>query len=180
MLCNVVQCSTFQYIITKDWILTFNTCNVTSKRGVYFTLHSLGVYELIVNEIKEEIMSLMIVKWFTVRIRAQLGIYGQIYPFPFRSFLGLCPRELLQAKGFIWSYIPPLVLIRIQYNTAQYSTIQYNSVQCSSMHYENAELTKCCKSWDVSCSSHCSRPFLCHLNPLLLLHFKVKTILNLQ
>ena len=25
------------------------------------------------------------------------------------------PRELLQAKGYIWPYIPPLVLIRIQY-----------------------------------------------------------------
>ena len=45
----------------------------------------------------------------------QLGIYGQIYPFAFRSSLGLGSRKLLQAKGYIWPYIPPLVLIRIQY-----------------------------------------------------------------
>ena len=36
---------------------------------------------------------------YTVRFRTQLGIYGQIYPFAFRSSLGLCPRELLQTKG---------------------------------------------------------------------------------
>ena len=35
-------------------------------------------------------------------------------PFAFRSSLGLHPRELLQAKGYIWPYIPPLVLLRIQ------------------------------------------------------------------
>ena len=40
-----------------------------------------------------------------------------IYPFAFRSSLGLRHRELLQTKGYIWQYIPPLVLIRIQYNT---------------------------------------------------------------
>ena len=28
--------------------------------------------------------------------------------------INCCPRELLQAKGYIWKYIPPLVLIRIQ------------------------------------------------------------------
>ena len=32
-----------------------------------------------------------------------------------RSSLGLCPCKLLQAKGYIWPYIPPLVLIRIQF-----------------------------------------------------------------
>ena len=36
-------------------------------------------------------------------------MYGQIYPFAFRSFLGLRPRELLQEKGYIWPYIPTLV-----------------------------------------------------------------------
>ena len=56
-------------------------------------------------------------KWYTVRIRTWLGIYGQIYPFAFRSSLGLCPLELLQPKGYIWPYIPRLVLIRIQYST---------------------------------------------------------------
>ena len=31
-----------QYIILKDGILRFNSCNITCKRGVYFTVHSLG------------------------------------------------------------------------------------------------------------------------------------------
>ena len=48
-------------------------------------------------------------------MRTRLGIYGQIYPSAFRSSLGLRPRELLQAEGDIWPYIPPLVLIQIQY-----------------------------------------------------------------
>ena len=30
-----------------------------------------------------------------------------------RSSLGLCPPETLQLKGYIWPYIPPLILIRI-------------------------------------------------------------------
>ena len=33
---------TMQYIILKDGILRFNSSNITSKRGVYFTVHSLG------------------------------------------------------------------------------------------------------------------------------------------
>ena len=51
----------------------------------------------------------------TVRIRPRLRIYGQIYPFAFKSSLGLRPRELLQTKGYILPYIPCLVQIRIQY-----------------------------------------------------------------
>ena len=31
-----------QYIILKDGILWFNSCNITSKQGVYFNVHSLG------------------------------------------------------------------------------------------------------------------------------------------
>ena len=31
-----------QYIIIKDGILRFNSFNITFKRGVYFTVHSLG------------------------------------------------------------------------------------------------------------------------------------------
>ena len=34
--------SIVQYIILKDGILRFNSCNITSKRGVYFTVHSRG------------------------------------------------------------------------------------------------------------------------------------------
>ena len=67
-------------------------------------------------------------KWYTVRIRTWLGIYGKIYPFAFRSSLGLCPWELLQAKGYIWLYIPCLVLIRIQYAT-QYTVV------CSTLYF---------------------------------------------
>ena len=29
-----------QYIMLKDGILKFDSCNITSKRGVYFTVHS--------------------------------------------------------------------------------------------------------------------------------------------
>ena len=50
---------------------------------------------------------------YTVRIRTQLGIYGKILPFA--CSLGLCPQERPQAKGYIQSYIPRPVLIRIQY-----------------------------------------------------------------
>ena len=35
------------------------------------------------------------------RIRTQLGIYGKTHPFAYRSSLGLRPRTLLQAKGYI-------------------------------------------------------------------------------
>ena len=64
-----------------------------------------------------ELLTLLLLKWYTVPIRTWLGIHGQIYPFAFRSSLGLSPRELLQTKGYIWPYIPPLILIRIQYIT---------------------------------------------------------------
>ena len=36
------QYSTVQYIILKLGILRFNSVNITSKQGVYFTVHSLG------------------------------------------------------------------------------------------------------------------------------------------
>ena len=51
-------------------------------------------------------------KWYTVRIRTWLEMYGQIYPFTFRLSIGLCPRELFQAKGYIWPYNLCLVLLR--------------------------------------------------------------------
>ena len=54
-------------------------------------------------------------KWYNVCIRTWLGIYGKIYPSAFRSSLRLRSQELLQAMGYIWPYIPPLILIRIQY-----------------------------------------------------------------
>ena len=50
-----------------------------------------------------EFLALWLLKWYA---RTQLGIYGQIYPFVFRSSLGLCPRELLQAKGVYLTVYP--------------------------------------------------------------------------
>ena len=41
------------------------------------------------------------VAMYCIRIRTRGGIYGQIYPFGFKSSLGLRPRELLQPKGYI-------------------------------------------------------------------------------
>ena len=82
-----------------------------------------------------ELLALWLLKWYTVRIRTQLGIYGQIYPFAFRSSLGLRPRELLQAKGYIWPYIPPLVLIRIQYTRSLYSTPPHCTVNSVTIQY---------------------------------------------
>ena len=61
-----------------------------------------------------ELLALWLLKWYTARIKTRIRIYGHIYPFAFRSSLGLPPPELLQAKGYIWPYIPSLVLIRIQ------------------------------------------------------------------
>ena len=40
-------------------------------------------------------------------------------PSAFGSSLGLCPRELPQAEGYIRPFIPLLVLIRIRYSTLQ-------------------------------------------------------------
>ena len=41
---NNVHCILYilQYIILKYGILRFNSFNITSKRGIYFTVHSLG------------------------------------------------------------------------------------------------------------------------------------------
>ena len=46
-----------------------------------------------------ELLVFLFLKWYTVRMRTQLGIYSQIYPFALRSSLGLRPWELLQGKG---------------------------------------------------------------------------------
>ena len=78
-----------------------------------------GVYGINANDIMRESWAYWLFKWYTVRIRTRLGIYGKTHPFAFRSSLGLRPRTLLQAKGYIWPYITPLVLIRIQYSTVQ-------------------------------------------------------------
>ena len=47
-------------VIIKDGILRFNSFNIHFKRGVYFTVHSIG--RLIFNEINGVIISLMIIK----------------------------------------------------------------------------------------------------------------------
>ena len=50
-----------------------------------------------------------------IRIRTRGGIYGQIYPFAWRSSRGRSQRELLKAKGYIWPYNPSWALIRTVY-----------------------------------------------------------------
>ena len=77
---------------SKNGRLRFNSCNITSKQGVYFT-------DQLLMRLMRELLALWLLKWYTVRIRTQLGIYGQIYRFAFKSSLMHCPRELLQAKG---------------------------------------------------------------------------------
>ena len=86
-------------------------------------------------KIMREFLAFWLLKWYTVCIRTWLGIYGQIYTFAFSSFLGLLPRELLHAKGYIWLYIPPLVLIRIQYCTVHWFTVQYCTLHWCTEHY---------------------------------------------
>ena len=54
--------------------------------------------------------------WYCIRIRKRWGIYGHIEPFAWRSSRGRSPRELLNAKGYIWPYIPSQVLIRTLYH----------------------------------------------------------------
>ena len=51
-----------QYIILKDGLLRFYSVNITSKQGVYFTVHSLGVHRLIVNKTYEGNIRFMTVK----------------------------------------------------------------------------------------------------------------------
>ena len=53
---------------------------------------------------------------YCIRIRTRRGIYGQIYPFPWRSSWGRSPRELLKAKVYIWVYILSWVLIWTVYH----------------------------------------------------------------
>ena len=83
-------------------------------------------------------LSYWLFKWYNVHIRTQLGIYGQIEPFSFRSSLGLCPLELLQAKGYIWPDIPRLVLIGIQSYLGRFSSTH---IECLMSHHQ---LTKTC------------------------------------
>ena len=82
----------------KDGIVRFN--NITSKLGVCFTVHSQGVYELIVNEINEVIMigKKMYDPYydFTWNILSLSNM-----PLHLQEFPGLWPRELLYAKGYI-------------------------------------------------------------------------------
>ena len=53
---------------------------------------------------------------YCIRIETRGGIYGQIYPFAFRSSRGQSQRDLLKAKGYIWQYSPSWVPIRTGYH----------------------------------------------------------------
>ena len=52
---------------------------------------------------------------YCISIRTRQEIYGEIYPFAWRSSRGQSQKELLKAKGYIWLYIPSWVLILTQY-----------------------------------------------------------------
>ena len=49
-----------------------------------------------------------------------------------QSHIPLRPRELLQAKGYIWPYIPPLVLIRIQDALVKFSLLSFAQIMWQS------------------------------------------------
>ena len=60
---------------------------------------------------------LLIFQYYTVSALGQeIRIYGQLYPFAWRSSHGRSPRELLKVKGYIWPYILNRVLIRTVYH----------------------------------------------------------------
>ena len=74
-------------------------------------------------------------KWYTVCIRIRLGIYGQIYPFTFRSSHGLCPRE---GKGVYLTVYPlscfntetvccSTAICSKECSKAQYSTVDFSA-----------------------------------------------------
>ena len=92
------------------------------------------MYGINANDIMRESWAYWLFKSYNVHIRTQLGIYSKTHPFAFRSSLGLRPRTLLQAKGYILQYITPLVLIRIQYSTVQSGyccTVQLSALKFS-------------------------------------------------
>ena len=53
---------------------------------------------------------------YCIRIRTRGGLYGQLYPFAWRSSQGRSLGEFLKAKGYIWSYI----LSRVQIQTVNH------------------------------------------------------------
>ena len=56
-----------------------------------------------------------------------MSAYGQIYPFTFRSSVELRPRELLQANGYIWPYIPHIIRTQMQYILVKSGILDMNS-----------------------------------------------------
>ena len=78
---------------------------------------------------------------YTVRIRTQLGIYGQMQHFDFGSSLKLCRRKLPQSKVYILPYIHNLVPLRIQYTIPNNGTLTIKSINsiCDTRHVTGGE-----------------------------------------
>ena len=71
----------------------------------------------------------------------------------FRNSLGLCPRELLQAKGYIWQYIPCLVLIRIQYVLYKKDSRNYIRLRKKKLYYTELFMVEYSSPVDLDISS---------------------------
>ena len=88
------------------------------------------------DEIIEVIMSLMIVKSYTVRITTRLGSHE-------------FPWELLQAKGFIWPCIPCVVLTQIQIQIQKKATMMLALMSLKSIYPNNCCQTEILSHWVI-------------------------------
>ena len=87
-------------------------------------------------------------EWDNVCIRTQVWIYSKIRPEPFGIALGLSGNP--SGSGHILPYIPPLVLIRIQYS--QHSMYLFHHICCRKLDL-NMILRICItKITSISCS----------------------------
>ena len=85
--------------------------SISSERGLFFTVHSLG--SILTNcpwdyEGKHYPTDCPY-QDSTQDIRSNITLYLQEFP-------RVCPLRTPSGKGYIWPYMPRLVLIRIQYN----------------------------------------------------------------
>ena len=112
---------------------------------------------------------------YCMRLNTRQGIHSQIFPFAWRSFRGLSPRELLKENGYIWPYIPSWVLLRTVYHFNSILTTRHfdNKTFChpdirsprhcatahKSRHFDTQTFcTKVSKCWDVKSGSSAKCP----------------------
>ena len=136
-----------QYIILNNWILKLNSeFSITFKQGIHFTVNSLG--SIWTNWlINERISSILTVKWYTVCIRTRVGMFGQIYPFGFKSSLGLWPWELH-------------ILIRMQF-TIIYIFLFLDTL-CCNVEYTLYSALYCTLFYTRCCPIQYTVPFVVH------------------